>query len=136
MLDRRIIKQSNARGRAVKKVDSLIKNKRFSLCKLIDEYWIYWKNPNEYTYSKKVKDKITNIVSEVWSSGKWPHRHHIIRKEKNTFVISIKCGKNYLPLTPRGDEELVINASESNNIEEILANIKNSINKGKADKWL
>ena len=136
MLDRRIIKQTNARGRAVKKTDSITKKKRLSLCKLIDEYWLYWKNPLEYTYSKRVKDKITNIVNEVWSSGKWPHRHHIIRKEKNTFVISIKNKNHFLPLTPKGDEEVIINVSESDSLEEILANIKNSIQAGKADKWL
>ena len=136
MLDRKIIKQTNARGRAVKKIDSVIKKKRTSLCKIIDEYWLYWKNPTEYTYSKKVKDKITNAINEVWSSGKWPHKHHIIKKEKNILVISIKNGNRFLPLTPKGDEELVINISEINSLEEILANIKNSIQEGKADKWL
>ena len=136
MLDKKLLLQTKAKGRSIKKIGHVIKRKREKICRLIDEYWIYWKNPEEYTTSKKVKQEGANSASEIWTTGSWPHKHHIIRKEKNFLVISIKNGNRFLPLTPRGNEELLINISEIDNLEEILANIKSRIQEGKADKWL
>lgn len=136
MLNAKILKRVKATGKVALKVNKTIKSKRQKICQLIDDFWIYWCNPNKYSSIKKSRNKTTGLIEDIWVSGVWPHRHHIIRKDKSVFIISIKTGNRYLPLTAKGEEEIHIKISEKENIEEILASIKASVNSGKADKWL
>jgi hypothetical protein len=136
MLNAKILKRVKATGKAAPKINKTIRSKRDKICRLIDEFWIYWCNPDKYSALKKSRNKSTGLIEDIWVSGIWPHRHHIIRKDKAFFVISIKTGNRYLPLTLHGEEEIHIKTSEKENIEEILASIKASVQNGEADKWL
>ena len=136
MLNPKLLSQINAKGRKVAAVPRPLIEIRSQLIALIDDYWRYYCNPTEYSYRQKLINPETGKIEEIFNVGRWRDRHHIVHSEKGQTVISIMWNGRLLPLTRKGDQELVIQVATRDIIEEVLAEIKHSVKTGALDRYL
>jgi|GEM_PF-418941 hypothetical protein len=109
---------------------------RDRLIALIDDFWRYYCSPSDYSFIDRRIDPETGVVSEIFVPGRWHQDHHIVRMQDGQVILSIAWEGRLLPLTKRGDEELVLSISTREVIEEILAEIKHSVKIGQMDSFL
>ena len=108
MLNPKLLSQIKAKGRQVAAVPRPLVEIRSQLIALIDDYWRYYCNPTEYSYRQKLINPETGKIEEVFNVGRWRDSHHIVHSEEGQTVISIMWNGHLLPLTRKGDQELVI----------------------------
>ena len=136
MLNPKLLSQIKAKGRQVAAVPRPLIEIRSQLIALIDDYWRYYCNPTEYSYRQKLINPETGKIEEVFNVGRWRDSHHIVHSEEGQTVISIMWNGQLLPLTRKGDQELVIQIATRDIIEEVLAEIKHSVKTGALDRYL
>jgi hypothetical protein len=136
MLSPKLLAGFKAKSRAVATVPLPLAELRNQLINRIDEYWRYFCNPADYSYVEKRIDPETGKVTEVFTPGRWKDAHHIVRLEEGNVVISIEWEGRLLPLTKKGDQELVLGVTTRDLIEQVLAEIKHSIKTGRMDEFL
>ena len=136
MLNPKLLSQIKAKGRQVAAVPRPLVEIRSQLIALIDDYWRYYCNPTEYSYRQKLINPETGKIEEVFNVGRWRDSHHIVHSEEGQTVISIMWNGYLLPLTRKGDQELVIQIATRDIIEEVLAEIKHSVKTGALDRYL
>ena len=136
MLSPKLLAGFNAKSRAVATVPRPLADVRSQLIRLIDEYWRYFCNPADYSYVEKRIDPATGQLTEVFMPSQWREHHHIVRMQEGVAIISIEWEGRLLPLTKKGDQELVLGVATRDLIEQVLAEIKHSIKIGHMDAYL
>lgn len=136
MLSSKLLSQLNAKGRQVAPVPRPIIEIRNQLIALIDEYWRYYCNPTEYSYKEKMLNPETGMIEEIFNVGRWRDPHHIVQHEDGNTIVSVMWNGRLLPLTKRGDQELVIGVATRALVEEVLAEIKHAVKTGNMDPFL
>jgi len=136
MLSPKLLASFKAKSRAVAAVPRPLADVRTQLIQLIDEYWRYFCNPADYSYVEKRINSETGLLTEVFIPGQWRDSHHIVRMQEGQVVISVEWEGRLLPLTKKGDQELILGVSTRDLIEQILAEIKHSIKIGLMDRYL
>jgi hypothetical protein len=136
MLSPKLLAGFKAKSRAVAVVPRPLAELRNQLINQIDEYWRYFCNPADYSFVEKRIDPETGKIAEVFTPGRWKDAHHLIRLEEGNAIISIEWEGRLLPLTKKGDQELVLGVTNRDLIEQVLAEIKHSIKTGRMDDYL
>ena len=136
MLSPKLLAGFKAKSRTVVPVPRLLVDVRSQLINLIDDYWRYFCNPADYSYVEKQIDPETGKLSEVFMPGRWRDNHHIVRIQDGSVIISIEWDGRLLPLTKKGDQELVLGPATRDLIEQVLAEIKHSVKIGQMDTYL
>jgi len=136
MLSPKLLNGFKAKSRAVVAVPRPLADIRNQLINRIDEFWRYFCNPADYSYVEKRIDPDTGMLSEIFIPGRWRDSHHIVQIQEGNVVISIEWEGRLLPLTKKGDQELVLGVATRDLIEQVLAEIKHSIKIGRMDEFL
>jgi len=136
MLSPKLLAGFKAKSRAVAAVPRPLADVRNQLIHRIDEFWRYFCNPADYSYVEKRIDPETGKLTEVFIPGRWRDEHHIVQIQDGNVVISIEWDGRLLPLTKKGDQELVLGVAPKDLIEQVLAEIKHSIKIGRMDEYL
>ena len=136
MLSPKLLAGFKAKSRAVVAVPRPLADVRSQLITLIDDYWRYFCNPADYSYVEKQIDPETGKLSEVFMPGRWRDAHHIVRLQDGLVIISIEWEGRLLPLTKKGDQELVLGSVTRDSVEQVLAEIKHSVKIGQMDAYL
>lgn len=136
MISPKLLQGFKAKARAVVPVPTPMVDLRADLIALIDDYWRYYCNPADYSFVETRLDPRTGATHEVHVPGRWRSAHHIVELRDGFTVISIEWQGRLLPLTRKGDQELVLGITTHDMVEQILAEIKHSVKTGKMDAWL
>jgi hypothetical protein len=136
MISPKLLASFKAKSRSVVTVPRPLVDMRAQLINLIDDYWRYFCNPADYSYVEKRIDPETGKLTEVFIPGQWRDSHHIVRMQDGLAIISVEWEGRLLPLTKKGDQELVLGVTTRDLIEQILAEIKHSIKIGLMDAYL
>lgn len=136
MLSSKLLSQLSAKGRKVAPVPRPIMEIRNQLIALIDDYWRYYCNPTEYSFKEKLINPETGKIEEIFNVGRWRDHHHIVQHEEGQTIISVMWNGRLLPLTKKGDQELVIGVATRALVEEVLAEIKHAVKTGAMDSHI
>lgn len=136
MLSPKLLSQLNAKGRQVAPVPRPIMEIRQQLIALIDDYWRYYCNPTEYSFKEKMINPETGKIEEIFNVGRWRDHHHIVQHEEGQTIVSVMWNGRLLPLTKKGDQELVIGVATRAMVEELLAEIKHAVKTGTMDAFI
>ena len=136
MLSPKLLAGFKAKARTVASVPRPLADVRSQLIMLIDEYWRYFCNPSDYSYVEKRIDADTGQLTEVFMPSRWREPHHIVKMQDGVVIISIEWEGRLLPLTKKGDQELVLGVATRDLVEQVLAEIKHSIKTGQMDAFL
>jgi hypothetical protein len=130
MLEYNILEKFNITARHTER-NLYIARAREYVSNLIDEFWRFYKNPDDYVSKISGNDETLDCyVPGVWSEGDL-----LVQKSNGETLVRIPFAGNYIPLTHSGRTELLIFNPTLEVIEEVLAEIKAAINSGKADKF-
>jgi len=136
MISPKLLQGFKAKSRQIVPVPTPIADVRMALIALIDDYWRFYCNPNDYSYLEARFDPRTGESYEVHVPGRWRHSHNIVERRDGMTVISIEWQGRFLPLTRKGDQEIVLGVATQDTVEQILAEIKHAVKTGKLDQWL
>lgn len=136
MISPKLLQGFKAKSRQIVPVPTPIADVRTALIALIDDYWRFYCNPNDYSYLEERFDPRTGESYEVHVPGRWRHSHNIVERREGLTVISIEWQGRFLPLTRKGDQEIVLGVATQDTVEQILAEIKHAVKTGKLDQWL
>jgi hypothetical protein len=126
----------NAKGRRVAPVARSIVEARAQLIARIDEFWRYYCDPANYSYMQRQFDVKSGRDVDVYCAAQWRDQDYIVQSRDGAIVVSLFWEGRYLPLTKRGDQEIIIPVATRHDIEQILAEIKHSIKTGAMDSYL
>jgi len=136
MLSPKLLAGFKAKSRAVTVVPRPLADIRSQLIALIDDYWRYFCNPADFSYTEKRIDPETGKLTELFVPGRWRDQHHMIQVQDGQVIVSIEWEGRLMPLTKKGDQELVLGVATRDLIEQVLAEIKHSVKIGQMDAWL
>ncbi|MBM3635884.1 MAG: hypothetical protein FJX04_02075 [Alphaproteobacteria bacterium] len=136
MISPKLLQGFKAKSRQIVPVPTPIADVRVELIALIDDYWRFYCNPSDYSYLETRFDPRSGNAYEVHVPGRWRHSHNIVERRDGMTVISIEWQGRFLPLTRKGDQEIVLAVSTPEVVEQILAEIKHAVKLGKLDQWL
>ncbi len=136
MLNPKLLSGFSAKGRKIVPVPRSLADMRDQLIALIDEYWRYYCNPEDYSYVDHSIDPVSGNSTEIHIVARWRDLHQIVQQREGMTVISLFWEGRFLPLTKRGDEEIVLGVATREIIEQILAEIKYAVKTGKLDAHL
>jgi len=131
VLSTKQLSRLGAKARRVPPDEAAIQAGRRAIVALIDEFWIYYRNPSEYA---AVEDPAAAVPRYV--SGIWTRSEPLIAHGLEGVSVRIPYGGRYLPLTADGREEILLAAPTGSELEELLASIKHAVSIGRADKFL
>ena len=136
MISPKLLQGFKAKSRQIVPVPTPIADVRAELIALIDDYWRFYCNPNDYSYLETRFDPRSGEAYEVHVPGRWRHSHNIVERRDGMTVISIEWQGRFLPLTRKGDQEITLGVATHEVVEQILAEIKHAVKIGKLDQWL
>ncbi len=136
MLSPKTLAGFNAKARRVPAVSRTIVQARSQLIALIDDFWRYYCNPADYSYLDRQVDPSSGQVVDVFVAARWKSEHYIVENRDGHTIIALFWEGQYLPLTRRGDQEIVMPAATISDVEQILAEIKHSVKTGAMDSYL
>ena len=136
MISPKLLSGLKAKSRQVAVVPRPLADVRATLIALIDDFWRYYCNPGDFSYIEKRIDPATGTLHELHVPGRWRADHHIVQHRDGHVVISLEWDGRLLPLTKRGDQEIVLGVATPDVVEQILAEIKHSIKTGRMDASL
>jgi len=136
MISPKLLQGFKAKSRQIVPVPTPIADVRAELIALIDDYWRFYCNPNDYPYLETRFDPRNGEAYEVHVPGRWRHAHNIVERRDGMTIISIEWQGRFLPLTRKGDQEIVLGVATHEVVEQILAEIKHAVKIGKLDQWL
>jgi hypothetical protein len=136
MLNPKMLSGFSAKGRKIVAVPRSLTDTRDQLIMLIDEYWRYYCNPAEYSYVDQRVDPVSGNVTETHIVARWRDMHEIVQHQEGMTIISLFWEGRFLPLTKKGDQEIVLGIATREIIEQILAEIKYAVKIGKLDSHL
>ena len=115
--------------------------RRQKLCDRIDEFWVYYQNPEKFSYEKKRKDPLTGQRESIFITGVWRDKYPIVDEKKGMLRIRLRHKSKFLPLTKGGETEIYMPPQHDTRkgtmiLEDLLATIKESILAGKYDDYL
>ena len=122
-------------GKPVKKLSGIAR-KREKLCTRIDEFWVYYQNPDKFSFEKKQKCPHTGQRETVFISGVWRDKYPIVQDYKNSLRIRLRHGAKFLPLTASGQTELFMPHGNDLALEDLLATLKDAVLSGQYDELL
>ena len=131
VLSSKLITRLGAKARRIPHDETSILAGRRAVVELIDEFWIFYRNPDDYS---AVEDPAAPIPCYV--TGVWTQSEPLISRAPEGLIIRIPYAGSYLPLTSDGRDEIVLTAATLAELEEILATIKHAVVTGRADKFL
>ena len=136
MISPKMLQGFKAKARAVVPVPTPMVDLRSALIALIDDYWRYYCNPTEYSFKEKLINPETGKIEEIFNVGRWRDNHHIVQHEEGQTIISVMWNGRLLPLTKKGDQELVIGVATRALVEEVHAEIKHAVKTGAMDEYI
>ena len=131
VLSSKLITRLGAKARRIPHDEASILAGRRAVVELIDEFWIFYRNPDDYSAVEDLAAPIPCYVTGVWTQSE-----PLISRAPEGLIIRIPYAGSYLPLTSDGRDEIVLTAATLAELEEILATIKHAVLTGRADKFL
>lgn len=123
-------------GGAKKPKLSGIALKREKLCDRINEFWIYYQNPDKFSFEKKQKCPHTGQRESIFITGTWRDKYPIVQEHQNMIRIRLRHKAKFLPLTTNGQTELFMPQGNDLALEDLLATLKDAVLSGKYDDFL
>jgi hypothetical protein len=136
MISPKTLSGLKAKGRQIAVIPPELLDARRRVIALIDDFWRYYCSPDDYSYKQVYFDAQTGARSEVFVTARWRDDHHIVSHRDGYTVISLLWDGRFLPLTRRGDQEILLKVATRDVIEQLLAEIKHSVKSGALDGWL
>ena len=136
MLKSKTLSSLKAKARRVEDVPRPIAQARAALIARIDDFWRYWTNPDDYSFVEMRPDPKTGKPREVHVAARWRDDHPLLTTEEGRTVLSLRWNGRLLPLTARGEQEILLEVATRDVIEELLAEIKHAVKSGALDRHL
>jgi hypothetical protein len=136
MLKPKTLANLNAKARRVADVPRAVAEARAALAARIDDYWRFWCNPDDYSHVERRPDPATGKMRDVHVVARWRDDHPLLTTADGRTVLSIRWGDDLLPLTTRGEQEIVLEAATREVVEALLAEIKHAVKSGALDAHL
>lgn len=136
MLKSKTLAGLSAKARRTAEVPRPVASARAGLIALIDEFWRYWCNPDDYSYVEKRLDPVSGKLQQVHVAARWRDDHPLLTVEDGLTVLSIRWGDRLLPLTARGEQEIILEVATRDVVEQLLAEIKHAVKSGALDTHL
>ncbi len=136
MLKSKTLSSLKAKARRVEEVPRPLAQARAALVARIDDFWRYWTNPDDYSFTEMRPDPKTGTLREVHVVARWRDDHPLLATEEGRTVLSLRWNGRLLPLTARGEQEILLEVATRDVIEELLAEIKHAVKSGALDDHL
>lgn len=136
MLKPKTLSSLNAKARRVPDVPRAVAQARAALAARIDDYWRFWCNPDDYSFVERREDPATGKIRDVHVLARWRDDHPLLSTAEGRTVLSIRWGDRLLPLTSRGEQEIVLDVATRDIVEALLAEIKHAVKSGALDAHL